>query len=94
MYVPTNVERVSNITPIEFLRDYVSKNIPVIITDIVCKWDAYKKWDIEYLRNTIGNSQVTVSQTPNGRADAPLSLKNNPYPILGIVKYSKRNIFH
>ena len=72
----------SSLTSVEFLRDYVSKNVPVIFTSIADKWSACKKWDIPYLLTQLGDKSVTVSQTPNGRADAVLDVSSSPYPFL------------
>lgn len=85
LYIPIAVQRVSRLSALEFLRDYVSKNIPVIFTDLTSDWDAIKNWDVEYLKEKIGENLVTVSQTPNGRADAVLQFPNSdpPYPIIG-----------
>ena len=70
------------ISAVEFLREYVNKNVPVILTDVAVHWEAYKQWDLNYLRETLGDTRVTVSQTPNGRADAVLDLQATQYPIV------------
>lgn len=57
-------------TPLEFYRNYVSKNLPVLIEHSLSHWPALKKWSADYLRNKIGETQVTVAVTPNGQADA------------------------
>ena len=41
---------------------------------MVDEWDAYKKWDFDYLKEKLKGLEVTVSQTPNGRADSPFFL--------------------
>lgn len=85
LYVPNTVQAVPRLSSLEFLRDYVSKNIPVVLTDIISNWNAVKNWDLEYLTKKIGDTEVTVSQTPNGRADAVISFPSSkpPYPITG-----------
>ena len=85
LYVPVKIERVEKLSSLEFLRDYVSKNIPVIFTGVATEWKAIKDWDLSYLLDKIGGTDVTVSQTPNGRADAVLHFPTDdpPYPILG-----------
>mmetsp|Transcript_12411 Transcript_12411/g.15448 ORF Transcript_12411/g.15448 Transcript_12411/m.15448 type:complete len:331 (-) Transcript_12411:48-1040(-) len=88
LYVPVKIERVEKLSSLEFLRDYVSKNIPVIFTGVATEWKAIKDWDLSYLLDKIGGTDVTVSQTPNGRADAVLHFPTDdpPYPILDDTK--------
>ncbi len=62
----------SSPTSLVFLRDYVSPNRPVIIKNCLKDWSACRKWTTEYLRKTLGDTQVTVTATPNGYADAPI----------------------
>ncbi|GLV45725.1 Jumonji domain containing 7 [Carabus blaptoides fortunei] len=63
----------SIISPLEFHREYVSKNIPVLIKGGVKTWPATKKWNIEYFKQTIPDKVVTVAATPNGYADGILT---------------------
>ncbi|KNC81708.1 hypothetical protein SARC_05980 [Sphaeroforma arctica JP610] len=72
-YVPRVIKRTKGpITALAFLRDYVTPNVPVIITGLVDDWPAMRKWgDDDYLCDTIGReTSVTVAATPCGRADA------------------------
>ncbi|XP_035207935.1 bifunctional peptidase and (3S)-lysyl hydroxylase Jmjd7-like [Stegodyphus dumicola] len=57
----------------EFLRRWVSHNIPVIIKNAVSHWPALRKWNASYLKSKLGGKPVTVSVTPNGYADAVFS---------------------
>jgi len=59
-------------SPLVFLRDYVSKNRPVIIKNALAGWKALSKWTSDYLDKSIGSVQVSVTVTPHGYADAPL----------------------
>jgi hypothetical protein len=43
-----NIDRRSNLSLQVFKKEYASKNRPVIITDIVQTWPAFKKWNHEY----------------------------------------------
>jgi hypothetical protein len=65
------------------MREYVSKNIPVIITDLANDWPALQRWSMPYLNETLADTVVTVSRTPNGRADAILELSKYPITIEG-----------
>ncbi|WAR18281.1 JMJD7-like protein [Mya arenaria] len=57
-------------SPLEFYRDYVSANKPVLINNAINHWPALTKWNNDYLRKNIGDREVTVAVTPNGYADA------------------------
>jgi hypothetical protein len=50
-----NIERRSNLSIEDFKRQYAMPNKPVILTDIVSKWPAFRKWNREYLIQHSGN---------------------------------------
>ncbi|XP_059470607.1 bifunctional peptidase and (3S)-lysyl hydroxylase Jmjd7 [Neocloeon triangulifer] len=56
--------------PLEFHREWVSPNVPVIFRNAARGFPAFEKWSPEYLREKIGGQNVTVAVTPNGWADA------------------------
>ncbi|GFS09331.1 JmjC domain-containing protein 7 [Elysia marginata] len=56
--------------PLQFYRNFVSQNRPLLINDAFNHWPALEKWNENYLRNKLGDTPVTVSVTPNGYADA------------------------
>lgn len=60
----------TKITPLTFYREYVSKNIPLVIKGAVQHWPAVSKWSIPYLHKVFGDENVSVAVTPNGYADA------------------------
>nr|XP_045581536.1 bifunctional peptidase and (3S)-lysyl hydroxylase Jmjd7-like [Procambarus clarkii]XP_045581538.1 bifunctional peptidase and (3S)-lysyl hydroxylase Jmjd7-like [Procambarus clarkii]XP_045581539.1 bifunctional peptidase and (3S)-lysyl hydroxylase Jmjd7-like [Procambarus clarkii]XP_045581540.1 bifunctional peptidase and (3S)-lysyl hydroxylase Jmjd7-like [Procambarus clarkii]XP_045581541.1 bifunctional peptidase and (3S)-lysyl hydroxylase Jmjd7-like [Procambarus clarkii] len=60
-------------TPLDLYRDWVAPNRPVIFRGAVREWPAIKKWSFKYLREKVGNKEVSVAVTPNGYADAPCS---------------------
>lgn len=57
-------------SPLEFYRDWVTPNVPVIIRNSINTWPALKLWNSEYFKKKIGDLDVTVAVTPNGYADA------------------------
>ncbi|XP_070565447.1 bifunctional peptidase and (3S)-lysyl hydroxylase JMJD7-like [Ptychodera flava] len=58
-------------SPLEFHREWVCANRPVIVEDVMRDWPALGLWkDTDYLRNKIGEKVVSVAVTPNGYADA------------------------
>nr|XP_019540314.2 bifunctional peptidase and (3S)-lysyl hydroxylase Jmjd7 [Aedes albopictus] len=56
-------------TSLEFVRDSVAKNMPLIIREATNDWPAVEKWNSKYFRETFADKEVTVAITPNGYAD-------------------------
>lgn len=56
-------------TPLEFYRDYVAANKPVIITNAFDDWPAMKLWDLQYLRMKAGSLTISADLTPSGHGD-------------------------
>ena len=56
--------------PLSFLRNFVAHNRPVLVKGGVSHWPALDKWDPEYLVQRLGDSEVTVTVTPDGYADS------------------------
>ncbi|CAH0402988.1 unnamed protein product [Chilo suppressalis] len=69
LYLDAEVTQINELDPLEFQRDYVSKNLPVIIRGGCAGWPATKKWNTQYFREKIPNRKLTVALTPNGLAD-------------------------
>ncbi|XP_020595226.1 jmjC domain-containing protein 7 [Phalaenopsis equestris] len=65
-------------SPLQFLRDHVSPNMPCIISpSATAHWPAIARslWiDDDYLCNTLRSQIVSLHQTPNGRADSLVPL--------------------
>lgn len=72
LYLQNKVAEINctKITPLTFYREYVSKNIPLIIKGAVKHWPGISKWSIPYLHEVFGDENVSVAVTPNGYADA------------------------
>lgn len=71
MYLQREIAEVNHtITSLTFYRDFVSKNVPLVIRGAVKHWPAIDKWSISYLRKIFGDEQISVAVTPNGYADA------------------------
>ena len=76
LYLPRHVARIpaSALSPLAFLRDFVSANLPLVITEATEHWPALTRWrSDEYLRQRMEGREVTVALTPNGRADSLLA---------------------
>lgn len=70
------IDKVENISPENFRKNYYEPMKPVIITGLAKKWPAFEKWNWDYLINSVGDKQVGVynnvksdSYTPINTAD-------------------------
>jgi len=71
LYLQSEVAEIHHsITPLAFYREYVSKNIPLVIRGAIKHWPAIGKWSIPNFRKVLGDEKVSVAVTPNGYADA------------------------
>lgn len=71
MYLHSKAAEIDHsITPLAFYREYVSKNVPLVIRGAIKHWPAVGKWSILYFRKVLGDERVSVAVTPNGYADA------------------------
>ncbi len=57
-----------------FIRDYYSKQLPVVFTDGIQHWPALKKWTPEYFIEQVGDADIEVQF---GREDDPLFERNS-----------------
>jgi hypothetical protein len=67
---PCDIGRVSsdNLNSEEFISSFEAPNKPVIITGEVTKWEAFKKWDWDYLEQKAGNRQFRATSATAARA--------------------------
>ncbi|KAL6075674.1 JmjC domain-containing protein 7 [Balamuthia mandrillaris] len=71
LYLPSEIPRVPvPASPLEFYREYVAPNKPVIFTNSVDHWPALTRWSNEYLAEVLADCEVTVDVTPTGYGDA------------------------
>jgi hypothetical protein len=54
------IDRRSNLTMEQFITEYAIPNKPVIITDVVEHWPAYKKWTFDHF-NSSENKETTYT---------------------------------
>ena len=73
---------------LNFYRDWVAQNRPIIFRGGATHWPAFRKWQNNaYFRSRVGTKNVTVSITPNGYADAavPINDPDNDVPTYKFV---------
>ena len=51
-------------TSLQFLRDYVSANVPVVMRGCFDHWPALQKWNDAFLTEVVGDTAVSVEVTP------------------------------
>lgn len=52
------IENLQNIDGVTFLREFYSRNRPVILTDAISDWPALSRWSPEYLKTKVGARPV------------------------------------
>ena len=54
------IPRVHTLTKKEFVRDYVKPQKPVVIEQLIEDWDAYTKWNLNYIKKVAGDKKVPL----------------------------------
>ncbi|KAK4238891.1 JmjC domain-containing protein 7 [Achaetomium macrosporum] len=57
-------------SPLEFMR-FVARNTPFVVRGAAADWRATRTWNVDYLKDFLGDEPVNVAVTPAGNADAP-----------------------
>jgi len=72
LYLRSQVDVVTSPpSPLEMARQWVAGNRPLLIRGLASHWPAVRQCGPNYLREKLGDTEVTVAVTPNGYADAP-----------------------
>jgi hypothetical protein len=71
------VERVEDISPEDFKKNYYDPLTPLVISGLAKKWPAYSKWNWDFFKAAVGNQEVGIynnvksdAYTPVNRADS------------------------
>ncbi len=67
------IDRVANISPEDFRRNYLLPKKPLIITELSKGWPAYKRWNWEYFKELVGGVQVGVYNNIRAGAKVPVN---------------------
>ncbi|MAM17618.1 MAG: cupin [Gramella sp.] len=54
------IPRIESISKDDFVRDYVRPQKPVVIKKLIQDWPAYRKWNLEYIREMAGDRTVPL----------------------------------
>lgn len=64
------IERVATISKNDFINKYVKTQKPVVIENLISDWNAYTKWDLDYIKTVAGDKEVPLYD------DRPVSHKD------------------
>ncbi|MCH7296480.1 cupin-like domain-containing protein [Acinetobacter higginsii] len=54
------IKRVSKPDFADFIQQYYSRNLPVILTDAIQHWPALQKWSPQYFKQAVGTQEIEV----------------------------------
>ena len=67
------VEKLPQISPEDFRRNYYQPKKPVVISGLAEKWPAYRKWNWEYFIDIVGDKEVGVYNNVKSDAYTPIN---------------------
>lgn len=77
------IDVIEDISKEEFIQNYLKKQKPVVLKNISKDWAAYKKWDLEYMKEIAGDKQVPLYD------NRPIEAKkfNQPHAKMKMTEY-------
>ncbi|WP_340077204.1 cupin-like domain-containing protein [Leptobacterium sp. I13] len=78
------IPRVKSLTKETFIRDYLKPQKPVVIESLTKEWEAYQKWDLDYIAQIAGEKIVPLYD------DRPVDYKegfNEPHAKMRMKDY-------
>lgn len=67
------VDRVENISPEDFKKNYYNTMKPLVITDMAKQWPGYNKWNWDYFIDIVGDKEVGVYNNIKSDAYTPIN---------------------
>jgi Cupin-like domain len=67
------VDKVDEISPEDFKKNYYHKMKPLVITGLAKKWPAYEKWNWDYFKEKLGNVKVGLYNNIKSDAYTPIN---------------------
>ena len=67
------IDRVENISPEDFKKNYYDTMTPLIITGLAKQWPAYHKWNWDYFKEIVGNVKVGLYNNVKSDAYTPIN---------------------
>ncbi|NIJ45827.1 hypothetical protein FHR24_002298 [Wenyingzhuangia heitensis] len=78
------VDIVTKISKEDFIKNYYKKQKPVVVKQFTKEWSAYKKWDLDYIKEVAGNKSVPLY---DDRPIDPKAKFNSPHAYMRMDKY-------
>ena len=67
------IDKVENISPEDFKKNYYDTMKPLIITGLAKQWPAYHKWNWDYFKKIVGNVKVGLYNNIKSDAYTPIN---------------------
>ena len=67
------IDKVENISPGDFKKNYYDAMKPLIITGLAKQWPAYNKWNWDYFKEIVGNEKVALYNNVKSDAYTPIN---------------------
>jgi len=67
------VDKVENISPEDFKKNYYQPKIPLVITGLAKQWPAYNKWNWDYFKEIVGDKKVGLYNNVKSDAYTPIN---------------------
>ncbi|MDB5222684.1 MAG: transcriptional regulator [Chitinophagaceae bacterium] len=67
------IDKVEDISPEDFKRNYYDTMKPLIITGLAKQWPAYTKWNWDYFKEIVGNEKVALYNNVKSDAYTPIN---------------------
>jgi hypothetical protein len=67
------IDKVEDISPEDFKKNYYDTMKPLIITGLAKKWPAYHKWNWDYFKQIVGNEKVALYNNVKSDAYTPIN---------------------
>ena len=67
------IDRVEDISPEDFKKNYYDTMTPLIITGLAKQWPAYHKWNWDYFKEIVGNVKVGLYNNVKSDAYTPIN---------------------
>lgn len=67
------IDKVTHISPEAFRANYYEPMKPLVITELAKQWPAYTKWNWDYFKKVVGNTEVGVYNNVKSDAYTPVN---------------------
>ncbi|MHA4893405.1 cupin-like domain-containing protein [Pedobacter sp. PWIIR3] len=67
------IDIVDDITPEDFEENYLKKRKPLVIKNMAKKWPAYQKWNLDYMKEVVGDRIVPLYDSSKADPSKPIN---------------------